>query len=130
MTNCDQAQFHGNPFRYCQCGWTEPPTRRHPNSVAARSLVTAFINYMLELHEITPEECGEITIHPGKNSKVTVFLRKENGKKFVLLTDEDCELARSLGATDAEIVCGDIATRVSEKEIYWDKDQIKAFQPE
>lgn len=22
--NCPDSQFHGSPFRYCQCGWTEP----------------------------------------------------------------------------------------------------------
>jgi hypothetical protein len=105
-----------------------PAPRPQPNSPNRRALVTEFINYILELHDLVPEECGDITVSPGFESRVTVQLRKPNGKKFVLITDEDEALARSLGATDDDIRWGEVATRVSKKPVLWNRDEIKGFK--
>ena len=29
--NCPSAANHGNPFRYCACGWVEDQPKRHPS---------------------------------------------------------------------------------------------------
>ena len=31
---CSNPEFHGNPFRYCACGWMEPATPDQPTSGA------------------------------------------------------------------------------------------------
>ena len=33
-SDCPNAEFHGRPHRYCQCGWVEPRPERHPATQA------------------------------------------------------------------------------------------------
>lgn len=53
MTECPNPEFHGNPFRYCSCGWTEdtagdtPEAERVPFAVESGWTRSEFIAHTL-----------------------------------------------------------------------------------
>lgn len=105
---------------------TETTKRTQPNSDEAKATVAAFLNYIFDWHDTKPEDVTKVTVDAGFDSYVHIDLRKPDGEKFVLKTDEDEVLARALGATDDDIVYGEVARRVSRKPVFWDLNALHA----
>ncbi len=54
LGKCADAQFHGNPYRYCACGWMEAEALQEPTTVLPPLYEVRVLDDGVEEHEVIP----------------------------------------------------------------------------